>query len=31
MILDVATLAVPTGLAGARLYSVFTEYKLTRA
>ena len=28
MILDVATVAVPTGLAGARLYSVLTEYEL---
>jgi prolipoprotein diacylglyceryl transferase len=28
MILDVATVAVPTGLAGARLYSVLTEYQL---
>ena len=28
MILDVATVAVPTGLVGARLYSVLTEYEL---
>jgi prolipoprotein diacylglyceryl transferase len=28
MILDVAIVAVPTGLAGARLYSVLTEYEL---
>ncbi len=28
MILDVATVAVPAGLAGARLYSVVTEYEL---
>jgi prolipoprotein diacylglyceryl transferase len=28
MILDVATLAVPAGLVGARLYSVITDYRL---
>ncbi len=28
MILDVATLAIPAGLVGARMYSVFTDYRL---
>ncbi len=28
MILDIATLAIPVGLLGARLYSVFTDYGL---